>query len=650
MKKILLTILACAAVFTSCKKEAATVYVSEIKLEQQSKDVVEGGTYQIKATALPENAANKKLSYTPDNSGVCTVDETGLVTAVKVGQAKVIVAATDGSKTFSDFIINVVAKSIPITKIEISNTALNMKAGEEFTLTYKAYPENTTTHDVMFGFKDNGVIKVDALSGKVTALKAGTSEVVALSMTDGVQSDICVVTVTEPKSMFLKFKQALMRVGNKAMTQAVWYGNAEEYSDREDVENPTWTTFDAGVVSLEGSKFTAVAPGETTIKAADADGNEIECAVKVLAPTDKNWDYNYGVQVIDCGELTAAWKTKDTFVLGPGYVDGTQRITNESVNGYKLAEVNFYDKPCDASAIKNPALYLRLFISDVNLIALDGAGEIELRSNMESSYSENEELTWPWSYFCADAASAHPTNAKLHLKNGWNNIVLPFALSHQGQTTTDLGGFRANKISYLRIFQNPDAAKKGMKFIIDQARIVDWTEFNTCDNFDMWFDRMTDANCFLCNKDTEDKKEGAASFSVADHIIAGPASNLRLEMWPGLEYAMPADMDLTNSAIKFWLYVSDGEAFKGMHCVFELSSELINDAHNFNWAKGPGEIDFKTGWNELTFDFAACGGDVRAESKRDIRKINYFRAVFTPQGAPAKPYTYKIDDIRIVKK
>lgn len=540
-----------------------------------------------------------------------------------------------------------------VTKIELSQTEAVLKIAETVTLEAKVTPDNATIKTVEFVSSDASVATVDA-NGVVTAVAAGTAKITAKA-TDAskVVSGECVVTVKEAKTMFLKFKKALMRVGNKAMTQSVWYGSADAYADREDVDGAVWTTGDAGVVSVEGSKYTAVAAGETTIKAADADGNEIECAVKVLAPTDKNYDYNYGIPLIDCSKVEGfdVLATSGSFTLGEGYVEGTQRMTNESLTGYKVCEVDFKNSPVDVSAIQNPALYLRLYISDVSKIALDGGGEIELRSNCNGKADESEEICWPWSYFCADAASANPNNAKLNLKNGWNNIVLPFTLSHQGQTTTNLGGFRKNKVGYMRVFQNPAVAKTGAKIIVDQARVVDWTEFNTCDNFDMWFDRMTDNNSFLCEADETDVKEGKASFAVVDHIIAGPTSNYRLEMWPGLEYAMPADMDMTNSALKFWLYVSDGESFKsGMHCVFELSSELINDAHNYSWAKIPGDIDFKTGWNEITLDFDKVGGDVSATSKRDLRKINYFRAVFTPQGAPAKPYTYKIDDIRIIKK
>jgi len=544
-----------------------------------------------------------------------------------------------------------------VTKIELSKTEATLKVGESVTLEATVTPTDATTKTVEFVSSDTQVATVDA-KGLVTAVAAGTADITAKA-TDGskVVSAACKVTVKEAKTIFLKFKKALMRVGGKAMTQQAWYGSADKYADRQDITatDLTWTLSTAGVVAQDAStvnKFSASAAGETTIKATDADGNEIECAVTVMPATVKPSDYYHGVRLLPCDNYTTpSWKTKGTFSLGNGYLEQTQRVTNTNLDGYKLVEVNFYQTPCNASAIKNPALYLRIYISDVTKIKLNGQGEIELRSNMNSEYDESEELTWPWTYWCADAEGANTANAKLHLVNGWNNIVLPFALSHQGQTTQNLGGFRPANINYLRIFQDPNNAIKGLSFTVDEARIIDWTEFDNCDNFDMWYDRMTDNNSFLTAKDEADKKEGTASFAVVDHIIAGPVSNYRLEMWPGLEYAMPANLDQTNAALKFWLYVSDGAAFKGMHCVFELSSELINDAHNFSWAKGPGEIDFKDGWNEITLEFATCGGDASATSKRTVRKINYFRAVFTPQGAAAvaKPYTYKIDDIRIVK-
>lgn len=652
MKKAILTILACAAVLTSCQKEV--VLVSAINLNQTTASVVEEGTVQLSATVLPDNAENKTLEWSSDNAAVATVNPQGLVTAVKAGTAKITAAATDGSGVKSTCTVEVTAKAIPVTKIDLQYTSYKLKVGETLSNPATVKPDDATNKVVAYSSDKTDVASVDD-KGLITAKAAGTAKIKATA-TDGsgVVSAECEVTVIAPKTMFLKFENATIKVGGKTVTQSVWYGSVDKFAEREDVDNPTWTSGDTAVATVDKGKVTAVAPGSTTVTVTDADGNSASFPVKVLAATVVDYDYNYGVQVLPCDNFTSPeWKTKGTFSLTEGYVSGTQRITVAELTGYKLFEVNFYDKPCDASKIQNPALYLRIYIDDVTKIALSGGGEIELRSNCESTYAETEEITWPWNYWCADATNAHPTNAKHHLKNGWNNIVLPFALSHQGQTTSDLGGFRKNKISYLRIFQEPGIAKVGACIKIDQVRIVDATEFDNCDNFDMWYDRMTDNNACLCSLDTEVKTEGKGSFSVNGHLLNGPVSALRLEFkapnWAGREYCLPADQDASNSTLQFQFWVDDADAFNQQIIVAELSSELVNDQHNFAWTLAANSLNLKNGWNTISLPFAACGGDTRPESLRDLRKINYFRLVLNPV-APYARHTYKIDDIRIIKK
>jgi len=653
MKKAILTILACAAAFASCQKPV--VMVNAINLNQTTASVVEEGTVQLSATVLPDNAENKTLEWSSDNSAVATVNPQGLVTAVKAGTAKITAAATDGSGVKSTCTVEVAAKAIPVTKIDLQYTSYKLKVGETLSNPATVKPDDATNKVVVYSSDKTDVASVDD-KGLITAKAAGTAKIKATA-TDGsgVTSAECEVTVIAPKSMFLKFESATIKVGGKTVSQKVWYGSIEKFSEREDVDNATWASADTGVATVDNTgKVTAVAPGNTTVTVSDADGNSASFPVKVLAATVVDYDNNYGVQVLPCDNFTTpAWKTKGTFSLTEGYVAGTQRITVEPLTGYKLYEVNFYENPCDASKIENPALYLRLYIDDVSKITLNGAGEIELRSNCESSYSESEEICWPWSYWCADATGANPINAKQHLKNGWNNIVLPFALSHQGQTTSNLAGFRKNKISYLRIFQDPNNSKTGACIKIDQVRIVDATEFDNCDNFDRWYDRMTDNNACLTSFDTENKVEGTGCFSVNNHFLDGPVSALRLEFkspnWAGREYSLPADQDASNSALKFQFWVDDAEAFNNQIIVVELSSELVNDAHNFAWPCQPSTLKLKNGWNTITLPFSACGGDTSATSKRDLRKINYFRLVLNPV-APYARHTYKIDDIRIVKQ
>ena len=113
---------------------------------------------------------------------------------------------------------------------------------------------------------------------------------------------------------------------------------------------------------------------------------------------------------------------------------------------------------------------------------------------------------------------------------------------------------------------------------------------------------------------------------------------------------MPADMDESNAKLRFWFYVDDAAYYKNFHLRFETTTN-VNDSQGYEHSWGPNELDLKDGWNLVEHDFNTPYAS--GKENWDIHNINYIRAVFTPQGSAATPngfHTYKIDDIRIVKK
>lgn len=66
-----------------------------------------GQTHQLTATVKPDNATDKSVSYSSDNTNIVTVTSNGLIEAKTNGSAKVTVTTTDGNKTA---IVNVTVK------------------------------------------------------------------------------------------------------------------------------------------------------------------------------------------------------------------------------------------------------------------------------------------------------------------------------------------------------------------------------------------------------------------------------------------------------------------------------------------------------------------------------------------------------------
>jgi len=649
MKKIMFALVAAAALLVGCQPKP--VLVSSIKLSETTLGLVEGDSHHISAIVSPKEATNPEVTWTSSNTSVATVTGSGDVKAVAPGEAKITVAATDGSGVTATCQVNVVKKVIPVSKIELNETAVTLKKGEDVQLTAVVTPSDATYQQVKWVTSDAAVATVEG--GKVTAVAAGTANITAEATDEsGIKSAACVVTVVEPKPMFVKFSNMLIRVGQE-YSNAVFYGTPDKYGEREDVDSATWTSDNEAVVTTTANVIKGVAPGKANVTVSDALGTKVVIPVEVMAPANKDYDYNYGVELIDCRDATLAWNKKtDVYTLKDGYVEGT-KCMGATINGYKVAEV-YFTKKVDVSKVQNPALYLRVYIDDVSKLTTDSDGAdqpyIEIRSTGEvwvpgtSSfpYSEEPKTFWRMKDIFTNW-QGHTENAKQTLVNGWNNIVLP--VSSAARKDCDLSA-----ITYLRIFQLPGKTYQPVEWRFDQIRVVDWTEFDTCDNFDQWFDGGT-GNNRPCFRAAENLDGHAKVFGSQNELITGPISNFRLKEWPGRIYSLPADMDKTNSQVTWWLWIDDAEYFNNCILTFELSSENVNDAHNFKWTHEAGSLSLKKGWNQITEDFSAAFNDQAAAKPNNIRKINYARMVITPQAA-AKPsfHTYYIDDIRIKKK
>ena len=79
---------------------AKQIPVTSVTLDKSTLSLEEGATGNLVATISPENASYKAVSFTSSDDAIATVDDDGLVTAVKAGTADITVESLmDGSKT-----------------------------------------------------------------------------------------------------------------------------------------------------------------------------------------------------------------------------------------------------------------------------------------------------------------------------------------------------------------------------------------------------------------------------------------------------------------------------------------------------------------------------------------------------------------------
>lgn len=74
-----------------------TILISSITINPTDITGKVGDTYQLAVTIVPENASDKTLAWSSDNSGIASVDSDGLITLHTKGNAIIKASATDGS-------------------------------------------------------------------------------------------------------------------------------------------------------------------------------------------------------------------------------------------------------------------------------------------------------------------------------------------------------------------------------------------------------------------------------------------------------------------------------------------------------------------------------------------------------------------------
>ena len=96
--------------------------VSSIELSRYSCYVALGKTFKVDAAVYPENAANKKLTWTSDDPSIATVDQNGLITAVETGYTFITVSASDGSGVYEEIDVYVREEYLSVYDWETYNS------------------------------------------------------------------------------------------------------------------------------------------------------------------------------------------------------------------------------------------------------------------------------------------------------------------------------------------------------------------------------------------------------------------------------------------------------------------------------------------------------------------------------------------------
>ena len=194
MKKIVFYLMAVAAIMaTACNEDEqdAFVPVTDITMDVSDLEVAPNVTIILKATVLPKDATNKKVTWSSSSASVKIDSSTGELTTETAGTATITVTTEEGAKTASR---KITVKNVPVTGIELTDKELVLAPGAKRTLTAKILSAAATNKAVIWSSDNTAVATINSATGELDVRSTGEAIIRATSDENSSFWDECKLT------------------------------------------------------------------------------------------------------------------------------------------------------------------------------------------------------------------------------------------------------------------------------------------------------------------------------------------------------------------------------------------------------------------------------------------------------------------------
>lgn len=257
---------------------SCTVIVLEpltgLTLNTYYQNMVKGTRFVLIPNVEPATASNKNVTFWSSDSDIATVDEKGIITAVKGGVCEIVVTTEEGSFTQKCTI----AVKEYVTSITLAEKNKFLNYGDSYTMTATVETETASDKNVIWSSSNESILIVNQF-GTITGVGYGTAVVTATAADGSGVSDSCVVQVVKPVTLIkLSHSKITLYVGD------VFHLAATVEPDNASIKKLLWTSSDPSVAKVyDDGDVEAVGVGRCKIYATSMDGNNVvaECTVIV---------------------------------------------------------------------------------------------------------------------------------------------------------------------------------------------------------------------------------------------------------------------------------------------------------------------------------------------------------------------------------
>lgn len=230
-------------VFQTYVEEVPNVQVEKITLSLDKTTINKGERIKIKANISPEDAVDKTLKYSSDNTSVATVSSDGYIQGISSGSAKITAKASNGVTGT----INIKVYS-PVTDIITSTDNIVLQIGETYKINATVIPDDADNKNILYNSENSGIAKVDE-QGIVTGETEGETSINAVSGEGTISKKIKVKVIPQIQEGEIIIDESLYVEGNEIS------GLENKNNTADKILNKIKTNYSVEIYNSKGSKI-----------------------------------------------------------------------------------------------------------------------------------------------------------------------------------------------------------------------------------------------------------------------------------------------------------------------------------------------------------------------------------------------------------
>ena len=264
---------------STCNVTVSLSHASSVMVQPSDVSLPIGNNYQLNAIVLPDNAVDKTVTWSSNDTNVATVDNNGIITGIGAGETIVTVTTKDGGCTASCG-VTVTDGVVHVTGIFLNKESVDLSINDTTQLNATVLPADATDKSVTWTSDNNAIATVDN-DGLVTAISEGKTVINATTNDLGFVARCTInVTTIHVNKVTLNNHNLSMQVGNtQKLVATIEPQNATNKS-------VTWTSDNNAIATVDNDGLvTAVGAGKAHIAVTTNDGNFTDqCDIEVIAP------------------------------------------------------------------------------------------------------------------------------------------------------------------------------------------------------------------------------------------------------------------------------------------------------------------------------------------------------------------------------